>query len=49
MIFFIHTDIYSLADILKKSEQQEHQERAPAVIAKKSVNYVTESARVYKV
>ena len=34
-IDFILTDIYSMADALKNSEQQEQQERAPAVITKK--------------
>jgi hypothetical protein len=41
-------NIYSLADVLEKLEQQEHQERSPAVFTQKLANYVTGSARVYK-
>ncbi|NJD76244.1 MAG: hypothetical protein FIB08_04005 [Candidatus Methanoperedens sp.] len=47
-VLFNGGNVYSLADASEKLEQQEHQERAPAIITKKPVNYVTESSAVYK-
>ncbi len=47
-VFFNGGNIDSPADASEKLEQQEHQERAPAVLIRKSANYVTESLAVYK-